>query len=136
MTAPFIFVNTYEIREGQLEAFTKGFRRVLDLVETEQPRVLFFASYLNEQGTEATVLQIHPDVESFENHMALAAEHIRGSVETVDWSSMSIQVLGNTNDTVFENMRRVAGSGGDVAIKTPDDWVDRLAQENNATPAE
>lgn len=128
MDAPFIFINTYQIKEGQLAAFKTGFRKVLDLVEAQQPRVLYFASYLNDEGTEATVLQIHPDAESFENHMALAAGHIRGSVDAVEWSSMHIQLLGKPNETVLENMRGVAGSGGRVTIKQPDDGVDRLSR--------
>lgn len=131
MAPPFIFINTYEIKEGQLDAFKKDFRRVLDLVEAEQPRVLYIASYFNEAGTEATVLQIHPDVESFENHMALAEEHIRGSAKTVDWPSMRIQLLGNTNDSVLDNTGRMTGSGGLGTIKTPDDWVDRLARKDD-----
>lgn len=133
MAVPFLFINTYKIKEGQLGAFREGFRQVLDLVEARQPRVLFFASYLDEEGTEATVLQIHPDPESFENHMKLAAEHIRGSVDSVDWSTMRIQLLGNMNETVLENMRQVAGSGGQVTIKEPDSWVDRLLEPDSVT---
>ena len=46
MSAPFIFIGTYTVKPGQLEAFQKYFIDVCDtVVEPNEPRLLSFQAY-------------------------------------------------------------------------------------------
>lgn len=126
MAEPFIFINTYAIQDGRLDDYKEACEKVIELVEKEEPRVLYLAFYINEEGTEATTFQIHPDAESMDLHMKLAAEAIQASVEFVDFSTMSIQVYGAPSESVMENMRQAAGSGVPVSLKGAASLVDRL----------
>jgi hypothetical protein len=61
MTAPFIFVATYRIKEGKLEEYEKLWRGLVEFVQANEPRLLAFNTYASEDGTEATTIQVHPD---------------------------------------------------------------------------
>ena len=119
MTEPFIFIQTAPIKEGMLEGYKQDFTETVELVKAKHPRMIHFASYINEEGTEQTVIQVHPDAESMRLHMQVAAEHIREKgPRNLDFSKMQIEVYGNPTEPVLELMRELAGSGVPVRIKT------------------
>lgn len=125
---PFVFINTTAVRHGHLEDFKRGFQKVVELAETEEPRLLHFASYTNEEGTEITVVQVHPDADSMALHMELAAKHIQGSHEVLDHASSHIQIYGEPTEAVLEQIRQLAGSGARVTVKTPLAGFNRLPE--------
>lgn len=47
-----------------------------EFVEANEPRVIAFGAYLNDDGTEVTGVQIHLDADSMANHMQVAFEKI------------------------------------------------------------
>jgi hypothetical protein len=126
MGEPFIFINTATIHEGKLEGWVKSFAEFSEFVEENEPRLLHFATYISEEGTEATILQIHPDAESMAFHMQLVADHMTGSAEYLDFSQMRIQVYGTPNEPVLAQIRKLAGSGVPVAVASPHGGFDRL----------
>jgi hypothetical protein len=127
MVEPFIFVQTAPIKDGRLEGYKQDFKETVELVEAEEPRVLHFASYVNEEGTEQTVIQIHPDAESMRFHMQVAAEHIRErGPRNLDFSRMRIEVYGTPTEPVLALMRELAGSGVPVSVKTLASGFNRL----------
>jgi hypothetical protein len=78
MTGPFIFMSQSKIREGKLEDFKRALREMAEFVEANEPRVVAFEAYLNDDGTEATGVQVHPDADSMAFHMQVAFEKIAG----------------------------------------------------------
>ena len=76
MTAPFIFVGTHRIKEGQLDAYIDYFREFADFVKENEPRLIVFEGYVNEEGTLMTTIQVHPDAESMDFHMQTIGKHI------------------------------------------------------------
>jgi len=120
MAEPFIFIGTYTIKEGKLEAFKKYLRdeKFIELVEANEPRLLAFNFYVNEDGSEVTFVQVHPDAESMEFHMEVASEHIgRAYGEFLDNAGSSIQVYGKPSAGVLEMTRQLAGSGVPLNVK-------------------
>lgn len=129
MTEPFIFVQTAPIKAGMLDSYQRDIRETVDLVEREEPRMLHFASYVNDEGTEQTVIQVHPDAESMRFHMKVAAEHIRErGPRNLDYSQMRIEVYGTPTAPVLELMRELAGSGVPVTVKTLAAGMHRLPE--------
>jgi hypothetical protein len=79
MSEPFIFIGTHTIREGKLEDFKKQWLELLEVVEAKEPRLIAFNAYVNEDGTELTIVQVHPDADSMGFHMQVAPRpHQRG----------------------------------------------------------
>ncbi len=69
MPGPFIFVATNKVREGRLEGEKQRVPGWIEFIHSNEPRLLAFHEYLSEDGTEVEYVQVHPDTDSFENHM-------------------------------------------------------------------
>jgi hypothetical protein len=78
MAGPFIFISQSKIKEGRLDDFKRGLREMAEFVETNEPRVIAFEAYINDDGTEVTGVQIHPDADSMAFHMQIAFEKDHG----------------------------------------------------------
>jgi quinol monooxygenase YgiN len=117
MSEPFIFIGTHTIREGKLEDFKKQWRELLDVVEAKEPRLIAFNAYVNEDGTELTVVQVHPDADSMLFHMQVARDHISEAYQSVLEKTKRIDVYGKPSDTALEMIRQLAGSEVPLSLK-------------------
>ncbi|HWX96884.1 MAG TPA: hypothetical protein VNZ01_08515 [Solirubrobacteraceae bacterium] len=117
MSGPFIFIATNRLREGKLAAERERARDLSSLIEANEPQLLAFNEYANEEGTEVGVVQMHPDVPSMELHMEVVAERAaRAYAETLE-ATTSIQVYGEPSGAVLEMLSRQAGAGGPMMVK-------------------
>src|ERR1700687_5768163 len=69
MSGPFIFIATNRLKTGKLEAERQRVPGLADFIEANEPRLMAFNDYVNDEGTEVAVEQVHPDTDSFEFHM-------------------------------------------------------------------
>jgi pimeloyl-ACP methyl ester carboxylesterase/quinol monooxygenase YgiN len=118
MSEPFIFIGTHTLREGKLEDFKEACRELVEVVEANEPRLIAFNIYVNEDGTEATIVQVHPDPDSMLFHMQVAREHISEAYQSVLEKTQRIDVYGKLSDTVLEMIRQLAGSEIPLTLKT------------------
>jgi NAD-dependent oxidoreductase involved in siderophore biosynthesis len=117
MSGPFIFIATNRLREGKLAAEGERARDLSSFIEANEPQLLAFNEYANEEGTEVGVVQMHPDAPSMELHMEVVAERAaRAYAETLD-ATTSIQVYGEPSDAVLEMLSRQAGAGVPMMVK-------------------
>lgn len=117
MTGPFIFIATNRLKPRMLDAETARVPGLVEFVETHEPRVIAFNEYVNEDGTEVAVVQVHPDADSMAFHMGIIAERAATAyAETVE-STTSIQVFGTPSNAVVELLRRQAGAGVPLSVK-------------------
>ena len=105
MSPPFIFVGTHTLHEGSVDEFMQAFKELVDIVEAKEPQLIAFNAYMNEEGTEAAVVQIHPDVDSMAFHMQVAAEHIGASSRFL--TTQRIDIYGAMNDIVRQMISQV-----------------------------
>jgi hypothetical protein len=68
MSEAFIFINSFEMKESKLEDLRQFLGEFLTVVESIEPRLLALNAYVNEDGTEVTFVQVHPDAASLEHH--------------------------------------------------------------------
>jgi hypothetical protein len=116
MTAPFVFIGTHRIAEGQLEAFKKDAHALVKLVQEREPQLLSFNFFLNEDETEVSVVQLHPDAASMLTHMQVAQEHITEATETL-LITKDIQVYGATNEAVVGMINQLTQAGVPISVK-------------------
>ena len=128
MAEPFIFINSYTIKPGKKDEYRKRFQEVADLVEAEEPRMLYFGHHESEDGAEATTVQVHSDPDNMAFHMQLVGEHIKEAAEYLDFSSMTIRIYGTPSDAVLDQMRQIAGAGVSVTVSRPVVAFDRFDQ--------
>ena len=115
MAAPFIVIHSYAIKEGKLEDFRQFLQEFFKMIEANERRLLALSAYVNEDGTEATFVQIHPDAASMEHHSQVAHEHTDQARQFLG-ATTSLQVYGKPSDVVVEKTRQHAGSGVHVSL--------------------
>jgi hypothetical protein len=117
MVAPFIFIATNRLKPGKLEEERRRVPALSAFIEENEPRLIGFHEYVNEDGTEVGVVQIHPDAASMEFHMDVIRERAeRAYAETLE-ATTSIQVFGTPSDQILAMLRRQAGSGVPMTLR-------------------
>jgi len=117
MSGPFIFIATNRLKPGKLDDERARVPGFVDFVEANEPRLIAFNEYANEEGAEVAVVQIHADADSMSFHMEVVAERAAAAyAETVD-ATTGIQVFGTPSDAVVEMLRRQAGAGVPMSVK-------------------
>jgi hypothetical protein len=116
MDGPFIFIGTHRIREGKREEFTADARALAKVVEEREPQLNAFHFFLNDDETEATVVQVHPNAESMLTHMGVAEQQItKGAEEQLE--TQSIQIYGPPNETVLGMIEQLSQAGVPIIVK-------------------
>ena len=116
MSEPFIFIGTHTIREGKLEDFKKSCGELVELAEANEPRLIAFNLYANEDETEVTVVLVHPDADSMLLHMQVAHEHIEKATEEL-LDTRDFQIYGPPNDAVLGMIRELSQAGVPLIVK-------------------
>ena len=110
MPGPFIFVATNKVREGRLEGEKQRVPGWIKFIHSNEPRLLAFHEYLSEDGTEVEYVQLHPDTDSFENHLRVVERSGRSYTETLDGTT-NIRIYGAPSKAILEMLSQAAGSG-------------------------
>jgi hypothetical protein len=109
VSGPFIFIATNRLKPGKLAAERERVPGLVDFIEANEPRLIAFNEYVNEDGTEVAVVQIHPDADSMRFHMGVVAERAAVAyAETVE-ATTSVQVFGMPSDAILEMLEHQAG---------------------------
>ena len=117
MTGPFIFIATNRLKQATFDREQKRLPDLIDFIQANEPRLIAFNEYANEEGTEVAVVQVHPDGDSMAFHLELIAERAAGAyADTID-ATTNIQVFGLPSSTVTDTLRRQAGAGVPLGIK-------------------
>ena len=116
MSEPFIFIGTHSIREGKLQNLKQYEQELVALVEANEPRLIAFHIFVNEDGTQATTIQVHPDAASMAFHMQALGQKISEAYAFLERTER-IEVYGTPSDQVLEMMRQLAGSGVPLSVK-------------------
>ena len=116
MTAPFIFVGTHRIKEGQLEAYIEYFREFAAFVKENEPRLLVFEGYVNDQGDRMTIVQVHPDAESMDFHMQTIGRHVGEAYDRFLDGTERIDVYGIPRGGVVEMIRDLATTAAPLNV--------------------
>ena len=119
MFQPLVYVDTSEVREGSLEQLKRDIRELAVFVEEHEPRLLSYNVYFSEDGTQMTVVHVHPDAASLDHHMDVAGPRFAkfGDLLTM----RSIHLYGDPSEKAREQLHekaRLLGSG-DVAVHAP-----------------
>ncbi|HUE97315.1 MAG TPA: hypothetical protein VMN39_11690 [Longimicrobiaceae bacterium] len=118
MGQPFIWIGIHKVKEGKADELKQMLKEFPDFIERNEPRLLGFNFYMNEDETEVAVVQIHPDADSFEFHMKVAGEHISQSYQYLE-ETLSTQIYGAPSGQVLgmvEQFRQNAGQKETLSV--------------------
>ena len=115
MSEPIIFISNQRVKEGKLEGYKHYYRQVAEQAKVDKPGTIGHLAYLNEQGSELSIIHIFPDAGSMEEHMKGVDELAKKAYEYVE--ILSFDIYGKPADTVLERMLRIVGSGIGLSVK-------------------
>ena len=91
---------------------------LVEFVEHNEPQLIAFNEYVNDNGTEATVVQVHPDTASMRKHLGIIGERAAQAYdETLD-ATLAIQIFGPVDPQMLTTMRTQAGEGVSLTVAT------------------
>jgi biotin carboxylase len=118
VSGPFIFIATNRLKPGKLAEKRKRVPGLVEFVSSNEPRLIAFNEYVNDDGTEVAVVQIHPDADSMAFHMEVIAERAAAAYAETVAATASIQMLGTPSNAVLEMLERQAGAGVPLTVKS------------------
>ena len=99
MSAPFIVKAVSRIHPGKADAYRPVAAEFCRLAEESEPRLLGFHLYVSEDASSEVVVQIHPDAESMQHHLAVMGDKVRETFAYTDFQSL--EIYGQPNDALL-----------------------------------
>jgi hypothetical protein len=118
MSDAIVYVDTSDVREGALDELKAGMTELAAFVEANVPRIIAYNVYFSDDGTRMTVLHVHSDAASLENHLERAGPMFRRFADLVTLSS--IQIYGEPSKKALELSRAKAqllGQGAELVVE-------------------
>lgn len=103
MPGPIVFSSHYKVKEGSLEALRQLVEAMAAHIEAEKPGTVAFLQYLNDEGSELSIIHVFPDADAFDRHLAGVGERARASFEFIEPTRR--EVYGMPSDTVLATMQ-------------------------------
>jgi len=119
---PVIYVATLGIREGKFREYQRFYAENLKLIQENEPRINAFHAFANEGGTEVTIIQVHPDTASMDDHMQVLAEKMGVLADDLTnvyqfLEPVRIEVYGNPGDRAMEMDKPLVDAGVQYSVK-------------------
>ena len=116
MSDSIVYVDRSEIRAGKLTELRRAIKELVDFVDANEKWPFAYNVFINESGTQMTVVQVQPDSESLERHMEIAGPEFTKFASLLNL--MTIDVYGKPSDSLRERLVQKAQllGSGTVAI--------------------
>jgi hypothetical protein len=116
MPGPFIFIATNRLRDGRFDAEQQRVPELVRFIEAREPRLIAFNEYVNEDHSQVSVVQFHPDAASMEFHMGVVGDRARQAYAQTLEATTGIQVFGTPTGNILRMLQQQAGSGVTLSI--------------------
>jgi quinol monooxygenase YgiN len=103
MAGPIIYLFTMTIKPGKTEEARKHIAELVDFVETNEPRMIAFHCFFDEEGSKLTIVQMYPDSASMEFHMEVNAKHFTTAYDYLD-SQLNEEFYGPISETLASEL--------------------------------
>ena len=115
MSEPIIFISNQKVKEGKLEGYKQYYRQVAEQAKADKPGTIAHLAYLNEVGSELSIIHIFPDAEAMELHMKGVDELAKKAYEYVE--ILSFEIYGKPANILLQRMLHIVGSSIALNIK-------------------
>ena len=117
MVVPLVFITTYTIRAGKLEGFAEFLRRLFPIVEANDPGTLAINAYIDDGGTEVTIVQLHQDGASIKDYWRVVHQNTDQEFGDFVDGPTRTQVYGDPGDIALERTRHSSEGGAHQSVK-------------------
>jgi hypothetical protein len=114
VSEPIVSIDVSEVREGKLEELKTLMKELGEFIEANEPRAVAYQMFLDQQGAMMTVIQVHPDSESMEFHMEVAASLFRRFSDLL--TLLRIDIYGEPSDRLVRRMQQKGRMLGNAPV--------------------
>lgn len=114
MSEPVIYIDRSEIREGKIEDVKTRVAELTAFIEHNEPQLISYAVFVEDDGRNMTVIHVHTDAASLETHMEVAGPLFRNFVELVQLRT--IDVYGAVGPELMGRLRQKAELLGGASV--------------------
>jgi hypothetical protein len=116
MPGPFIFIATSRLRDGRFSAGQQRVPELAEVIEASEPRLIAFSEYVDEDRSQVSVVQIHPDAASMEFRLEVVGDHARRACAQTLAATTGIQALGTPAGSILRMPQQQARAGAPLSI--------------------
>lgn len=111
MSDPIVYIDRSRIRTGKVADLEAAIDELVGFIEAEEPQLLHYGFYFDEDRSKMTVVAVHPDPASVELHMEVGASAFARFAEFIEMES--IEVYGQASERMVELLKKKAETLGD-----------------------
>ena len=115
MSEPFVFITSHTLNDGELEAYMQQNSEFVAFLAANEPRLLDFRVYMNDEQTEVTFLFVFPDAEAADAHLQLAQDYIARGLQIT--KTARLEVFGTPGPLLQQALDGNAAQGVAVDVK-------------------
>ncbi len=119
MSQPLVYVDASDVRKGALGELKGAIKELAEFIEANEPQLISYNVYVSDDGSQMTVVHVHPDAASLDYHLDVAGPAFGRFSDLVRLSS--IQIYGEPSEKALGQLHdkaRLLGSG-DVIVWGP-----------------
>ena len=110
-----VYVDVSKIREGKLEDLHVAMKELAAFVEANEPQLISYGFFLDEDRRLMTVVAVHPDSASLEFHMDIGGPKFQKFAVLIELQR--IEVFGRISDAVLDRLKqKTQVLGGTVSV--------------------
>jgi quinol monooxygenase YgiN len=109
MSEPIVFISHFKIKEGKFDSLMQLNQKVAEQIQANKPGTVAFLQYINEEGTELSIIHVFPDSDSFDQHVKGVDERAKAAFEFIEPTRR--EVYGKPGDQVLTMLRPPDESG-------------------------
>jgi quinol monooxygenase YgiN len=114
MPEPVVSIDVSRIHQGKLEELKQAMKELVEFVDANEIQPLLYSVYFNDENTEMTVLQVHPDSASMEFHMDVAGPEFKALSGFL--TLLRIDIYGHVSERLVGQMRQKARLLGNATL--------------------
>jgi hypothetical protein len=118
MSEAIVYIDHSEVRQGKLDELKAALKGLAGFVEENEPQILAYQVYFNEDETQVHVLHVHHDAASLAFHMEVGGPAFAPFVGLVNL--VSIDIYGSVSDDLMGRLRQKAQLLGEGTVRVHD----------------
>lgn len=126
-----MYIDRSRIRPGRLDQVRRSIDDLVDFIDAQEPQLIHYGFYLDEDSSRMTVVAVHPDTSSVELHMEVGGPAFRAFAELIDMEA--IEVYGPTSERMLAQLDEKAAALGDGVRVVVDDLYAGFARVDAST---
>jgi hypothetical protein len=110
-SGPIVYIDHSSIREDSIDELKAGIRRLVDFIDAQEPQLITYGFYIDEDAATMSVVAVHPDAGSLERHLDIGGAEFRKLAHLLTLTG--IQCYGRPSERALEQLRLKADALGD-----------------------